>query len=164
MKRSIRWPFVPIALAAILLSTSSTPAAEPPPSFYDAFAIAGRYHRQLSLLPALYQGQPETADLEFRRLTQEALAEQREIDVHPCFAEWWAYELMGLELMALSHELRDHPAAVDAEADHVERLGSRMWYKAYDLVASSGEACGALPIDAGLDPRAQAVAESDEAS
>lgn len=135
------------ALAACLGSMAAIPvvASEPPPSFVDSLVIAGQYHRQLSLLPARYPDQPERAAYEFERLTTDALERQQAIEVHPCFAEWWAYELMGLELTSLSHELRTDALEQNREADAVERLGSRMWVRAMSLVPTAGAACGIEP-------------------
>jgi hypothetical protein len=149
MQRSIRPQLAVILVAtAAFLAAASPGLGKAPASFFEAFEIAVHYHRELSLLPERFRSDPETADAEFRRLTQEALARQREVEVHPCFAEWWAYELMGLELMALSHELRAVPSEVNAEADGVELLGSGMWRVAYTLVPPTSEACHAAP-DAG---------------
>lgn len=146
MIRSFYRPVGAILAATMALAAAAPVAAdEPPPGFYDSFTIAGSYHRQLSLLPARYPDQPERAAYEFERLTDEALDQQRSVAVHPCFAEWWAYELAGLELMSLSHELRSDGTAQDPEADAVERLGSRTWAKAMSLVPRTGEACGAAP-------------------
>lgn len=135
------------ALTAVLGLTVSVPvaASEPPPAFVDSLVIAGGYHRELSLLPHRYFDQPERAAYEFERLTAKALREQQQIKVHACFAEWWAYELMGLELMALSHELRTDATQANPEADAVERLGSRMWARAMSLVPSTSDACGLRP-------------------
>jgi hypothetical protein len=135
------------ALTVAMGLTTAIPAAasDPPPSFVDSLVIAGGYHRELSLLPARYPDQPERAAYEFERLTIDALERQQTIELHPCFAEWWSYELMGLELMSLSHKLRTDPTEVNLEADAVERLGSRMWARAMSLVPTASEACGLQP-------------------
>ena len=156
------------ALAAVLGLTVTVPvaASEPPPAFVDSLVIAGGYHRELSLLSHRHFDQPERAAYEFERLTAQALDEQQQIEVHACFAEWWAYELMGLELMALSHELRTDVTQANAEADAVERLGSRMWARAMSLVPSASDACGLQPrptaprLDIVIEPNLT-VAEED---
>ena len=136
-----------VALAGTLALGAAVPvaASEPPPSYVDSLVIAGGYHRELSLLHTRYFDQPERAAYEFERLTAGALEEQQQIEVHPCFAEWWSYELMGLELTSLSHELRTEPLEQNPEADAVERLGSRMWARAMSLVPGTSEACGLVP-------------------
>lgn len=146
MPRSIsRFSTAALAVAVGLSATLPVSASDPPPSYIDALVIAGGYHRELSLLPHRYFDQPERAAYEFERLTAQALDEQQAIEVQPCFAEWWAYELMGLELMSLSHELRSDFLEPNREADAVERLGSRMWARAMSLVPSASQSCGLQP-------------------
>lgn len=134
-----------LAMSLTLGAAAPVAASEPPPSFVDSLVIAGGYHRELSLLQHRYFDQPERAVYEFERLTAGALEDQQRIEVHPCFAEWWSYELMGLELMSLSHDLRTEALAQNPEADAVERLGTRMWAKAMSLVPTTSEACGLAP-------------------
>ena len=134
-----------LGAAVPVVASDSVAASEPPPSYVDSLVIAGGYHRELSLLHTRYFDQPERAAYEFERLTAGALEEQQQIEVHPCFAEWWSYELMGLELASLSHELRTEPLEQNPEADAVERLGTRMWARAMSLVPGTSEACGLVP-------------------
>jgi hypothetical protein len=139
-----RW--LPAGLTLILIATVSM-AAGPTreDAFRQALRVAGQYHRDLSNLPALHFSQPETATYEFERLTIGALESQHAVSVAPCFARWWAYELMGLELTALSLELRRTHDGYHETADNLERLGARMWATAMALLPRTASACGLEP-------------------
>jgi hypothetical protein len=49
---------------------------------------------------------------------------------------------MGLELTALSHELRRAKGGYDEEADMLERLGTLMWAEAQRVLPGAATACG----------------------
>jgi|GEM_PF-5649252 len=135
---------VALVCVALLLcaAISMAPAPTTTDDFRGSLEIAGGYHRALANLPAKYADQPETAWYEFQRLTIEALDAQFAVDVRPCFARWWAYEYMGLELTAMSHELRRTHDGYEDAADMLERLGTRMWANAKSLLSSAASACG----------------------
>ncbi len=132
-------------LAAMSLSLVASVTMAPGPAtdeFEGALRIAASYHRELSGLPARYIDQPETATDEFERLTAAATEAQYEVAIEPCFARWWAYEYMGLELAALSLELRRTHEGYAETADTLERLGARMWSDAMSLLPDAASACG----------------------
>jgi len=135
---------VALACVALLLCAAISMAPTPATTdgFRDSLEIAGGYHRALANLPAKYADQPETAWYEFQRLTAETLDAQFAVEVRPCFARWWAYEYMGLELTAMSHELRRTHDDYEDTADMLERLGTRMWANAKSLLPSAASACG----------------------
>ncbi len=117
----------------------SSPA--PDGSFREALEITYTYHRLLADLPAKYQDQPETAWYEFQRLTDEALTAQDEVELHPCFVRWWAHEYMGLELTAMSQQIRAIGDGHQREGDMLERLGTQMWARAMTLLPDAAGAC-----------------------
>ena len=90
----------------VLISAAPGPVVERSEDFLLSLRHSAVYHRALADLPLRYRGQAETATDEFERLTVAAIEAQFAVDVGPCFARWWAYEYMGLELTALSLELR----------------------------------------------------------
>lgn len=130
---------VPLTLAG---AVTMAPGPAPPDEFEGALRIAATYHRDLSHLPAKYIDQPETATYEFERLTEGAMQAQFDVTIGPCFARWWAYEYMGLELTALSLELRRTHEGYAETADILERLGARMWTDAMTLLPQAADSCG----------------------
>lgn len=137
------------ALAASLLAASVglvTSAAGALPDredhFLEALRSSAAYHRALANLPAKHFDQPETATYEFERLTVDAIEAQFGVTVGPCFVRWWAYEYMGLELAALSLELRRTHEGYAETADALERLAARMWANAMALLPNAASACG----------------------
>lgn len=138
-----RTPRALAATATLLMGASSiVVGAAPRGAHHDAFDIAAGYHRALSQLSARHPTDAAAAVYELRRLTADAIAAQSRIELEPCFARWWAYELMGLELTSLAHQLReDGDGSQGAAADVVERLGTRMWAEAMTLVPDTAAAC-----------------------
>ncbi len=144
------WGLVLVSLVTLLTlpATATGPAMDS--EFRQALAITGTYHRHLANLPARYPDQPETAWYEFQRLTYDAIMAQAQVEVRPCFVRWWAHEYMGLELTALSHQLRSQVHDRHDEADMLERLGVVMWARAMDLLPDAAAGCAL-----GADPAAE---------
>ena len=126
----------------VLISAAPGPVVERSEDFLLSLRHSAVYHRALADLPLRYRGQAETATDEFERLTVAAIEAQFAVDVGPCFARWWAYEYMGLELTALSLELRRTHDGYAGTADSLERLGTRMWVNAMALLPGAAAACG----------------------
>lgn len=132
-----------LAAAAVALVTVAVgPLPEQRDDFLSSLRTAASYHRALADLPAKYFDQPETATYEFERLTVDAIEAQFDVTVRACFARWWAYEYMGLELTALALELRRTHEGYAETADDLERLGARMWINAMALLPEAATACG----------------------
>lgn len=131
-----------LAGAVALVAVAAGPLSEHRDAFLGSLRTSASYHRALADLPAKHFDQPETAAYEFERLTVDAMAAQFDVAVGPCFARWWAYEYMGLELTALSLELRRAHAGYEETADNLERLGARMWIDAMALLPDAAAACG----------------------
>jgi hypothetical protein len=134
-----------LAACVGLATTAAGPLPEREEHFLEALRSSATYHRALANLPAKHFDQPETATYEFERLTVDAIEAQFVVTVGPCFARWWAYEYMGLELTALSLELRRSHAGYAETADALERLGARMWANAMALLPHAASACGIEP-------------------
>lgn len=131
-----------LAGVAALVAMAPSPLPERSEDFLESLRHSAVYHRALAELPRRYLDQPETATEEFERLTLDAMEAQFDVTVGPCFARWWTYEYMGLELTALSLELRRTHTGYAETADTLERLGTRMWANAMALLPRAAEACG----------------------
>jgi hypothetical protein len=131
-----------LAGAMAMVTMAPGPIAARSADFLESLRHSAVYHRALASLPLRYLGQPDAAAEEFERLTSTAMEKQFAVDVGPCFARWWAYEYMGLELTALSLELRRTHTGYAETADTLERLGTRMWVNAMALLPRAAEACG----------------------
>ena len=138
--RSLAGTFLLTVVAVVAPIATSADTSETD-DFRSSLEIAGAYHRSLANLPAKWPDQPETAWYELEQLTEQARVAQHGVHIQPCFARWWAYEFMGLELTTLSHELRRGEGDYESEADMIERLGAYMWAQAMRVLPAAASAC-----------------------